>query len=108
MSRHNRRRTRVGPKTCTSYQHATFALSSSVKPLASKDPNARDPRRAYVSAICWHNPYHSWQAREKNEKVEWEGTKEERKRIFGGDGSDGEDDGLCWRMMDFFVRLDYL
>ena len=34
--------------------------------------------------------------------------KEERKRIFGGDGSDEEDDGLCWRMMGFFVRLDYL
>ena len=108
MSRHNRRRTRVGPKTCTSYQHATFVLPSSVKPLASKDPNARNSRRADVSAICWQNPYQSWQAREKKEKVEWERMKEERKRIFGGDGSDGEDDGLCWRMMDFFVRLDYL
>ena len=108
MSRHNRRRTRVGPKTCASYQHATFALPSSVKPSASKDPNARNPRRGDVSATCWHNPYQLWQPREKKERVEWERVEEERKRIFGGDGSDGEDDGLCWRMMDFFMRLDYL
>ena len=106
MSRHNRRRTRVGPKTYTSYQHATFTLPSSVKPLASKAPNARNPRRGDVSALSWHNPYQ--QAREKKEKVEWEIMKEERKRIFGGDGSEEEDDGLCWRMMDFFVRLEYL
>ena len=108
MSRHNRRRTRVGPKTCTSYQHATLALPSSVEPSASKDPNVRNLRQGDVSATCWHNPYQLWQPREKREKVERERVEEERKRIFGGDGSDGEDDGLCWRMMDFFVRLDYL
>ena len=108
MSRHNRRRTRVGPKTCTSYQHATFALPSYVKPSASKDSKARNLRRGDVFAICWQNTYRLWQRREKTEKVERESMEEERNRIFGGDGSDGEDDGLCWRMMDFFVRLDYL
>lgn len=41
-------------------------------------------------------------------KVDRGRVEEERKRIFGGDDSDGEDDGLCWSMMDFFVRLDYL
>ena len=108
MSRHNRRRTRVGAKACDSSQHATFPLPLSVKPSASKDPNARHARRGDVFATRRHVPYHLWQAKEKKEKIEWERAKEEWKRIFGGDGDDGEDDGLCWRMMDFFVRLDYL
>ena len=108
MSRHNRRRTRVGPKTCTSYQHATFALPSFVKPSASKDSKARNPRRGNVPSTCWQNTHRLWQPREKKEKVEWERVEEERKRIFGGDGSEEEDDGLCRSMMDFFVRLDYL
>ena len=108
MSRHNRRRTRIGSKTCTSYQHDTLALPSSVNPSAPKDLNARDLRRGDVSATRWHNEYRLWQSRAKKEKIDRERVEEERKRIFGGDDTDGEDDGLCWRMMDFFVRLDYL
>ena len=108
MSRHNRRRTRGGPKACPSYRHDTFELPSSARPSASKIPDPRNPRRDDVFAKVWHDRYQAWQTREKRGRVEWERLKEERKRIFGGDGSDGEDDGLCLRMMDYFVRLDYL
>ena len=106
MSRHNRRRTRAGPKAYTSYQQATFELPSSANSSASTIPSARDPWRD--DATDWHNPHQVWQARVKKESLEWERLGEERKRIFGGDGSDGEDNGICSRMMDFFVRLDYL
>lgn len=44
----------------------------------------------------------------RQKKEEYERLKEERKRIFGGDGTDREDDGLCSRMMCYFVSLKYL
>ncbi len=108
MSRHNRRRTRSGPKIFTSSQCDACEPPSCTVPLESKPPNTRHPRRGDLSAKTWHNRYHVWQARERKQKEECERLEEDRKRIFGGDGNDDEDDGLCSRMMDYFVRLDYL
>lgn len=68
----------------------------------------RYARRNDLSAKHWHNRYLAWQVRVRKQKEESERLKEERKRIFGGDGNEAEDDGLCSRMMDYFVRLDYL
>jgi len=62
-----------------------------------------------LSARHWHNRYLAWQARERKQREERERLKAEQKRIFGGDSQDGDDeDGLCCRMMDFFVAMDYL
>lgn len=109
MSRHNRRRTRGGHKASTSYHRDAFELPSSADPSESHFPNARYPQRSDLSANLWHNRYHAWQARMKRQKKEeYERLKEERKRIFGGDGTDREDDGLCSRMMCYFVSLKYL
>lgn len=99
MSRHNRRRTRGGRKAFTYCQHDALELPSS---------DTRFARRSDLSARYWHNRYLAWQAREEKQKEEPERLRAERKRIFGGDGTAGEDDGLCWRMMDYFVKLDYL
>ena len=109
MSRHNRRRTRGGHKASASCPHDSFELPSSLDPPDSKLATARHPRRSDLSAKHWHNRYLAWQSREKRQKEECEKLKEDRKRIFGGDdGNDADDDGLCVRMMDYFVRLDYL
>lgn len=109
MSRHNRRRTRGGHKASASCQYNNaFELPSSADPLDSKFATARHHRRNGLSAKHWHNRYLAWQARESKQKEESERLMEERKRIFGGDSNDGEDDGLCLRMMDYFIRLDYL
>ena len=108
MSRHNRRRTRGGRKAFTYCQHDAFELPSSAEPSEPKIPDARFARRSDLSARYWHNRYLAWQAREEKQKEEQERLKAERKRIFGGDGTAGEDDGLCWRMMDYFAKLDYL
>ena len=108
MGRRNRRRTRGGHKVSTSCQHDAFELPSSADPSDSKLPTVRHPRRNEFSAKHWHNRYLAWQVRERKQNEECERLKEERKRIFGGDSNDGEDDGLCSRMMDYFVRLEYL
>ena len=106
MSRHNRRRTRGGYKAYPSNQCNIFELRSSNAPWLT--PDARHPRRDDLTANCCNNRHHTWPIRGKKQKEESERLQEEMKRIFGGDGDDGDDDGLCWRMMDYFVRLDYL
>lgn len=108
MSRHNRRRTRGEHKASASRQYDGFELPSSADPSDPKPPAVRHPRRNDLSAKHWHNRYLAWQARERKQKDECERLMQERKRIFGGDGNEEEDDGLCSKMMDYFVRLDYL
>ena len=120
MSRHNRRRTRGHKASQNEFQSDSnsFALptfsSSSSRPdsNSSSNPKLSTPRhlrRNDVSARHWHNRYLAWQARERKQKEECERLKEEQRRIFGGDSQDADDDdGLCTRMMDYFVGLDYL
>ena len=108
MSRHNRRRTRGGRDASTSLQLHALELLYSTALSDFRPPTAKYLQRNDLSAKHWHNRYLAWQARDREQKDECQRLKEERKRIFGGDGNDGEDDGLCSRMMDYFVRLDYL
>lgn len=108
MSRHNRRRTRGGHTAPVSCQYDSFELPSSADPPDSRPPTARRPRRNDLSAKHWHNRYLAWQARKAKQKEEYQKIREERERIFGGDSNDGEDDGLCSSMMNYFVTLDYL
>ena len=106
MARHNRRRTRAVHKVFTPRLYHASEIPLSANSPDSKLPDARHVRRSDLSP--GHNRYHAWQARTRMESQEREMLKAERKRIFGGDGSDEEDDGLCLRMMDYFVKLDYL
>ena len=109
MSRHNRRRTRGERNTSTYLQFHALELPFSTAPSDFKLPTARHLQRNDLSAKHWHNRYLAWQTRDREQKDECQRLKDERKRIFGGDGNEGgEDDGLCSRMMDYFVRLDYL
>ncbi|KAM0799689.1 hypothetical protein BDR22DRAFT_890266 [Usnea florida] len=108
MSRHNRRRTRGERNASASLQFHPFELPFSAALSDFKLSTPRHLQRNDISAKHWHNRYLAWQARGREQKDECQRLKEERKRIFGGDSSDGEDDGLCSRMMDYFLRLDYL
>ncbi len=109
MSRHNRRRTR-GKASHPHLQNDGFELPS----LSTETPNPklsipRHPRRNELSARHWHNRFLAWQARERKQREERERLEEEQKWIFGGDSQDGDDDdGLCTKMMEYFVGLDYL
>ncbi len=109
MSRHNRRRTR-GKASPSNLQMDCYEL-----PLLSTEiPNSkllipRHPRRNDLSARHWHNRFLAWQVRERKQEEERKRLEDEQKRIFGGDSQDGvDDDGLCTKMMDYFVGLDYL
>ena len=111
MSRHNRRRARNGRETTkTSFQVDSFDLPSfAITSPETKLSNPKYARRNDLSARHWHNRYIAWQARERKQMIERDRLREEQKRIFGGDSQDGEDeDGLCGKMMDFFVAMDYL
>ena len=108
MSRHNRRRTRGGQKAFN-IPHNNFDIPSF--PTTEAPPKLLAPRhlrRNEISAKHWQNRYLAWQARERKQKEERDRLIEEQQRIFGGDSEDGDDEGLCGRMMDYFVRLDYL
>lgn len=113
MSRHNRRRHRTGHK-------ASYAGSQSngfeLPLLAAETPESKLSMPRYLkrshdlSARHWHNRFLAWQSRERKQGEERERLLKEQKRIFGGDSQDGDgdDDGLCTKMMDYFVGLDYL
>lgn len=108
MSRHNRRRTRGERNASAGLQLHALELPFSAALSHFKLPTATHLQRNDLSAKHWHNRHLAWQARDREQKDECQRLNEERKRIFGGDGNDGEDDGLCSRMMDYFVRLDFL
>jgi len=64
-----------------------------------------------IAARHWHNRYLAWQTRERRQREERAALEAEKKRIFGesaaGEG-EGEDDGLCERMMEYFWGLDFI
>lgn len=109
MSRHNRRRTR-SKASHPDLQIDGFELPS----LPTETPNSKllSPRHLRpndLSARHWHNRFVAWQARERKRREERDRLEEKQKWIFGGDSQDGDDDdGLCTKMMDYFVGLDYL
>ena len=106
MSRHNRRRKRCGYKTSKCGSYDAFELLFSAYTSDSNPSEAKHPRRRNFFASHWQSQ--SWRAREKSQRDECERLEVERTRIFGGEGMGGEDEGLCLRMMDYFLTLDYL
>lgn len=111
MSRHNRRRIRGGHRPSqASFQPDNFQIPS----LGSNDfTSLAPPLQAHVSrgdlnAKHWHNRYIAWQNRDRKQKEERQRLIEDRKRIFGGDTDEGDDEGLCHKMLEYFTGLDYI
>ena len=65
-------------------------------------------KRNDLSARHWHNRYVLWRARERKQREEAEKLLAERKRIFGGENEEEDNDGLCSNMMEYFVGLDFI
>ncbi len=104
MSRHNRRRSRGGSKFATSqYTRDDFEVHSI---LPAEAPAAPHTRQADLTARHWHNRYLAWQRRDQRQREEKAKIEAERQRKFGGEP--GDDDSLCYRMMEYFEGLDYI
>lgn len=125
MSRHNRRRNRGGHKhhgmplplyTFDSPSRlfpidtpSGFITGPSDPPFVIASSQSQPPsRRSSLAARHWHNRYLAWQVRERRQKDEREKLEAEKRRIFGGNGDDGEDDGLCVKMLEYFGGLDFI
>jgi len=114
MSRHNRRRTRGGNKAHNApIPQANFELPSCPKadPMEkrfSAPPLHTFTRRGDISARHWHNRYIAWQTREGRQREERKRLMEDRKRIFGGESDENDEDEICSKMMEYFNGLDYI
>ncbi|MCJ1482906.1 hypothetical protein MMC06_003072 [Schaereria dolodes] len=132
MSRHNRRRTRGHtPKSALSFSSSSELSfpnsSSSCTPytyISSNALNSNNNGNSITSALQrghqarqrtdltvrhWHNRYLAWQSRERGQREERAKLEAERRRIFGGEEGDEEDDeGLCGAMMEYFGGLDFI
>lgn len=76
--------------------------------LPSRPPDSRQ-RSNDLTARHWHNRFIAWKARERRQKEEERKLEEDRKRIFGGEGNESDEDGwLCGLMMEVFDGLDYM
>ncbi|MCJ1361887.1 hypothetical protein MMC16_000988 [Acarospora aff. strigata] len=105
MSRHNRRRTRGGSKFASSlYIRDEFDAQSLV--VEKNPPVAPYTRQTELNARHWHNRYTAWQLRDKRQREEKDKLEAEQRRICGGEV--GDDLSLCYRMLEYFVSLDYM
>lgn len=57
------------------------------------------------SAQIWHHRF-IWQDRERKQQQEAVMIEAEQCRLFGGEP--GDDMDLCYRMLEYFGRLDYI
>ena len=111
MSRHNRRRTRIGHQNRASAQRHSFELPALFQAEAFTPKIVAPPLQAHrgdLTAKHWQNRYIAWQNREKKQREEQNRLLEARKRIFGGESDEGDDEGLCAKMMEYFNGLDYI
>lgn len=119
--RHNRRRTRprsrnrsitavecfqVGfpdsapPTVFRSNFIAPRSLPSNSAACVSREPYQIPP------AQIWHHGYMAWQKRERKMRLDAARLEAEQCRLFGGEP--GDDVSLCYRMLEYFDRLDYI
>ncbi|KAL9639531.1 MAG: hypothetical protein Q9204_001049 [Flavoplaca sp. TL-2023a] len=109
MSRHNRRRTRVTNRNfnplpqCSTFGFcdlASVALRSDHQRIIAPCSLRGVSKRNDLSARHWHNRYVLWRAWERKQREAAEKLLAERKRIFGGENEEEDDDGLCSNMME--------
>ena len=114
MSRHNRRRTRPVRYSCgilvspTNFDLPTRCLAESCDLDRLAPPLQTFVRRGDASAQHWHNRFVAWKNRERRQREERQQLMEERKRLFGGESEEGDESGLCSKMLEYFEGLDYI
>ena len=112
MSRHNRRRTRGGHKLSdiSLRQNTLDSPSAAITQTRSSNyaPSLQlHTRRNDFSTRHWHNRYLAWQVRERRQLEERDKLEAEQQRIFGGENGEGDEDGLCHKMLEYFGSLDF-
>ena len=113
MSRHNRRRNRGGRNhSDIPFRQIAPSLLSGIS-FTTAPPSAPTAYRTRtgrndVSARHWHNRYVAWQARDRRQTEERLELELLQRRIFGGEKGEGDEDGLCLRMAEYFGSLDFI
>lgn len=110
--RHNRRRTRLRPRnrvnrsiSSTGFQPPPSLPSSNLL----LPPSVLTPSAYHIEPIApiWPSAFDSWQARGYLQREAASSVEEdEHYRLFGGEP--GDDPSLCYKMLDYFGRLDYI
>lgn len=54
----------------------------------------------------WQNGFTAWQKRERTLRQEAASLEAEQYRLFGGEP--GDDEALCYKMLEYFGGLDYI
>ena len=109
--RHNRRRTR--PRSRNRVNRSTSPTGpqppSTLPSAGFQPPSALTPPAYHIEPIVpiWPSAFDSWQARGYLRRVVAPSVEDdEHYRLFGGEP--GDDLSLCYRMLDYFGRLDYI
>lgn len=105
MSRHNRRRTRIRHKAHTASNFESPAHCKAGYPEVTLSAVSLQDfiHSRYIATTHCHSAQIAWQDLETRQREE-----RQRKRIFGGESDEGDEDGICSRMMEFFNGLDYI
>jgi len=59
-----------------------------------------------LAAQHWQNRYVAWQKRDRAQRDEATKLEADQFRLFGGEP--GDDETLCYRMLEYFGGLDYI
>ena len=59
-----------------------------------------------MTAQHWHNTYATWQKRVQSQNEEAAKIEAQQIKLFGGEP--GDDVALCYRMLEFFGKLDFI
>lgn len=100
--RHNRRRTRPRSRNRAASPHSVRSYSS-----YSPVDHHSEPAVLAPLAHTRHTWLEEWQSSEPTESFDAEQLAiQQQYRYFGGEP--GDDENLCYNMLDYFGRLDYI
>ena len=91
-----------------SFDLSSSSLTGPTDPGLSAPLRRSNFRRHDLTARHWQNRWVAWQARENRQQEERAKLDSEQRRIFGGENEEGDEFGLCARMLEFFGALDFI
>jgi len=85
----------------------SFTRTDSGRATPSLSPRSRSSNKSTdLGAQQWQNRYIAWQKRDRAQRYEANSLEEEQYRLFGGEP--GDDETLCYKMLEYFGGLDYI
>lgn len=105
--RHNRRRTRPRSRNRAASLDSARSCSRHSAYASSLVDHLSEPAVLAPLAHTRHNWLKEWQASEVTESLDADQLAiQQQYRYFGGEP--GDDENLCYNMLDYFGRLDYI